>query len=159
MFYNAWIVWITLLIGFLLQMISFPEVIWMFRPHWLLLILLYWILALPGRFYLFPAFFMGLLYDLFTGTFLGVHCFIFTFISYIVALRSQAIRNYALWQQMIVIFFLSLIYDLFLYLFQAILLNMVNLSPFIFLSSLSDAVIWILITFCLKGVQKIGAIE
>lgn len=153
MFYNSGIILFTLFIGFFLQIMPFPEMIWMLKPHWLLFILLYWILAIPGKASFLPAFSLGLFYDLFSGSFLGLHAFIFVFLSYIVALRAPFIRNYALWHQLIIIVILSLFYDLLLYFFQAILLNMINLSPLIFVSSLSDLALWITLTFCLKSIR------
>lgn len=155
MLYNKGIVWITIAVAFIMQLIQFPSGIWMLKPNYLLLVLIYWILVMPCKFQLFYAFFMGLIYDMFSGSLLGLHSFIFVALAYLVILRAQAIRNYALWHQIIIIMVLSLLYDLFLYLFQAVLFSMVNLSPSIFLSCLSDAAIWIFITLSLQGNQKI----
>lgn len=159
MFYNAWMIWLTLFIGLFIQIIPFPAEFWMFKPHWLLLFLLYWVIALPKRVSIISAFVAGLLLDLFSGMTLGLHSFIYIFIVYFIALKAHSIRNYALWQQLIVIFICSLFYDILLYAFQAVFLKMIVVSPLIFLSCIGDMLAWIVLSFFLGFIQKIGAIE
>lgn len=152
--HNYWIIWLTLLIGLLLQIIPWPASFFMLKPHWLMLILIYWIIALPHRVGINTAFLVGIILDLFSGTVLGVHAFIFSIIAYLVLFRFQLVRNLALWQQSLIIFALSLCYDLLLFIFEILIYQMITMSPLFFLSAFVDAVLWTWIFLLLRQIRR-----
>lgn len=157
--HNYWVIWVTIIIGLLLQIMPWSSSFYIFKPHWLMLILIYWIVALPHRVGITTAFLVGIIIDLFLGTLLGIHAFIFSLIAYLVLFRFQLIRNLALWQQSFIIFGLSICYDLLLLLFQIILYRVITITPLIFFSSFVDGILWAWIFLLLRQIRRCFAID
>lgn len=153
------VIWFTLIVGIILQVVPQFSSFYIFTPHWLMLILAYWALALPHKVGMTTAFVMGILLDLFSGTVLGVHAFIFSVIIYLMTFRFQLIRNMALWQQAIFLFILSSLYNLLLFAFEAIIYHMITISPVIFLSSVVDSILWIGIFMLLRQIRRFFGID
>ncbi|MDF7667105.1 rod shape-determining protein MreD [Orbaceae bacterium ESL0727] len=151
---RTFIIWITLFIGLCLQIMPWTASFYMLKPHWLMLILVYWLLALPHRVSIGTAFIVGIIVDLFTGTLLGVHAFIFSVIAYLAVFKFQLVRNLALWQQSVIIFCLSVCYDVLLFIFEVSIYHTITMSPLILLSSLVDGLLWTWIYLLLRQIRR-----
>ncbi|XKM13612.1 rod shape-determining protein MreD [Orbaceae bacterium ac157xtp] len=156
---NYWLIWVTLFIGLLLEIFPWSESILFLKPHWLMLILFYWTLALPERVGIYTVFLAGIILDLFLGTVIGVHAFVFAVVTYFVAFRFQLIRNLALWQQSFVILGLSICYNLCLLVLGIILYRMIMISPMLFFSCVVDAVMWVIVYLSLNSIKTNFVIE
>lgn len=148
------IIWITLFIGLCLQIIPWPPAYDMFKPHLLILVLAYWLIMVTYRIGMGTAFVLGAIMDLCSGSILGVHAFIFSIIAYLLMFRFQLIRNLALWQQSIVIFGVSLCYNLLIFLFQVVIYHTITISPLILLSSCVDGALWIFVYLMLRLIER-----
>ncbi|WP_022941431.1 rod shape-determining protein MreD [Psychromonas hadalis] len=69
-----------------------------FRPDWIVLVIFYWVLALPHRVSITHAFVLGLLLDLLLGSTLGTHALIFSLLAYFVSIGYQRIRYFTMVQ-------------------------------------------------------------
>lgn len=140
--HNRWIIWLLLFVGILLQIMPWPSSIYMIKPNWLLLILVYWLIALPHRIGIGSAFFIGIIMDLFLGSVLGVHAFAFSIVAYLVVFKFQLVRNLALWQQLLIVVFLSICYDFCLFMLKIFIDHSITVTPILFISDAVNGMLW-----------------
>lgn len=88
-----------------LNIFSFPVYLKDFNPDWVLLMLIYWVLAVPERVGVFNAWLVGLIVDALTGRLLGQHALVYALIAYISLRFHKRLRQYLLPQQSLFIFF------------------------------------------------------
>ena len=72
------------LIAFLLTIMPLPEGLSNWRPQWVALTLIFWILTLPERVGVGVAWSIGVVLDVLTGTLLGEHALSFSLIAFAV---------------------------------------------------------------------------
>lgn len=82
-------------------MILFPAE---YNPDWIVLVLIYWSIALPERFGVFTACLIGVLTDVLTGRLLGQHALIYALICYFSIREHRRLRQFPLPQQCIFVF-------------------------------------------------------
>lgn len=90
---------ITLLTALMLEAVPFPEDLVWFRPEWALLVILYWVIALPFKVGVGLAWFLGLMVDLLQGGIIGQHSLTYVIIAYTCAIFYKRLRMYHAWQQ------------------------------------------------------------
>lgn len=95
-------IYLTLIVAIILTMVPLPVAIDMFRPDWVALVVLYWVIALPHHLNVVSAWIVGLIMDILLGSTLGIHALSMAVISCVVAAQYQKIRNFSVWQQALV---------------------------------------------------------
>jgi rod shape-determining protein MreD len=98
------VVLLTLAIALMLVMLPLPSWAQPFRPDWVTLVMIYWVMALPEYVGVVMAWVCGLLLDVTQGTILGQHAFGLVVVIWIVQLFYLRIRVASLLQQALVVF-------------------------------------------------------
>lgn len=139
--HNWFAVFITFLFAIILALLPMPDwTVWL-RPAWVLLVLIYWVMANPYRVNVGIAWMVGLLMDLLTGTLLGEHALAYTVVTYFVAKMYIRLRMYPLIQQGFSVFVFVLFYQFIVYCIQGFNGELPT-SQLYWLSSLTSMIFW-----------------
>lgn len=150
---NGFIILLTLLIAIMATITPMPIGVDAFRPDWVLVVLVYWCLALPNKVNIFTAWVMGFLLDVLLGSVLGVHACAMAVCIYIVVVNFQKIRNFSVWQQALIIGVLSAQYNLIVFWLQRFLSDVVFLSSYLY-PVITSIVLWPWVFLLLRRVRR-----
>ena len=126
---NRLLIYLSLFLALIVDSYSFSNILQFIKPSFVLLVLIYWNLALPDKVGITTALLFGVLIDLLEGSLLGLHAFIFVIITYLCQRFFYQFRIAHIWQQSFLIFILSIFLKQILALdFLDSELNMTNLS-------------------------------
>lgn len=89
----------TVIAGFVLSQIPLPHFLVWFRPEWVAMLVIYWVMALPHRFGIGMAWVTGMALDVLKGSVLGMNALSLTIVAFLTLLLYKRLRMYPLWQQ------------------------------------------------------------
>ena len=105
--YGLGIIALTFLVALVLMIVpipaGIPQEIGYLRPEWVVLVLLYWVIALPHRVGIVIAWFVGILVDVLMGSLLGLHAISLMVVAYIADSLYQRLRMFSVWQQSFIV--------------------------------------------------------
>jgi rod shape-determining protein MreD len=96
---GRWVIVLTFLVAYLLAIVPFPDWAMHYRPQWVAMVLIYWIMALPYRVGIASAFFVGAFMDILEGSLLGLNALSFAIVAYITLSLHQRLRMFSALQQ------------------------------------------------------------
>jgi len=141
-FINSYkIIYSVFFLGLICAIFPLPIILNAFRPDWMILIIFYWVLAVPQRVSIVHAFILGLLLDLLLGSTLGIHGLIFSLLAYVISANYQRIRYFTLVQTTLLTGIFVLIVKLSLYCIASSLQDIV-LHKHYFWSIFTSMLIW-----------------
>ncbi len=90
---------LSFIIALALHMLALPDWAEPLRPDWLVLVLVYWCIAIPERVGVIIGWLAGLLLDVASGALLGQNALTLAIVAYLALRLHQRIRVFPLWQQ------------------------------------------------------------
>ena len=131
----------TLLLALMLTIMPMAIKVNAFRPDWVLIVMVYWSMALPNKVNIFTAWIMGFIIDVLLGSVLGVHAAAMAMVVYISAANYQKIRNFSLWQQALIVGVLSALYHLLTFWMEHFLTKVPFLMSYLY-PVITSLVVW-----------------
>ncbi|PPI88570.1 rod shape-determining protein MreD [Candidatus Pantoea edessiphila] len=127
-----------------------PQTIYISRPSWLLLFLIYWISALPkyaNNIYI--GFLLGIIMDITTGSLLGIGALALSIIAYLINFNIQLINGLNMLQKLCIVVLLSILMNLIIFLIEFLIIG-VPLKYELISNSMINAMIWPIFVFLIK---------
>lgn len=110
--HGGWVIFSSFVIAMMLVALPLPEWAQQLRPEWVLLVLIYWCMALPERFGIGLSWLVGLFVDVLTGALLGQHALSYAVVAFVVMKLYKRVRVFPLWQQALLVLILVLLSQL-----------------------------------------------
>lgn len=152
--HGRWVVWLTFLVGIVFQIMPLPDMVAAWRPDWLLMVMIYWAMALPHRYSILTAWVLGVLLDIMLGAQLGIRALAFSLVIYLVALHYQRLRNFPRWQQTLVIALFIVIFHFVEYWLEFVLVGPTGLSIEHFYPAFSSIFVWWWVFWMLRNLRR-----
>ncbi len=142
---GGWLIALSVIVSMWLAILSLPAdwpswLGWL-RPAWLMMILFFWVIELPGRVGLIIAWGLGFFADVLVGDVLGTNGLLFASITYVGWRFHERLLMYSVLQQAGVVFLLVLAGEL-IRMFLHNSLEGRPWTPLVVLPALISAVIW-----------------
>ncbi len=143
----------TLFVAMILRIIPLPKELFLYNPDWVLLFLIYWVMAIPERVGVGYAWCVGLFCDVLTGRTLGQHPLAYTLVVYICARLYRSLRRYPMSQQAFSVLLLLLLNQALIFWTQNIKAAR-SIGLAYWLPSLAGALVWPAIFLILRRVRR-----
>ena len=116
--YNArgvWVIFISIVLAGMLAIVPLPDWLEIWRPKWMALVVIYWVIALPHRVGLMSAWLIGFFVDVLEGSLLGLNAMTLTIVAYVALSLYQRMRMFTPLQQSITVLMLVAVHQLFVF--------------------------------------------
>ena len=145
------IILLTLVVGLMLILMMLP--LGYIAPEWILLINIYWALALPSNTKMLLVFVSGFFVDIVLGQPLGISSLSYVIFIYIVLSLYNSLRYMTVPQQMIMLLFLLLVKQHF-FIWTFFMFGLDIEYSMLIISSFTTAALWPLIYFSLRIARR-----
>lgn len=152
-YHGLWVIVVSVVLGMLAAIYPLPDSLAWGRPDWLLLVLMFWLLAVPEYLGIVLCWLCGLVQDILLGVVIGQNAFSLAVIAYIVQVSYQQLRMFSVRKQAALIGLL----ELFRILVDQWAQNINGVSHthwLVFLPILTTALMWFLLRPVLSWCQR-----
>ena len=143
----------SLIIAMYLSVLPLPDGVNVMRPLWIILTIIYWVLALPHRVNIGVAWCSGLCADVLYGSVLGEHALIYTIIAYLVFRMHMRMRLTSGLQQSLTVLLLLVLHQILLLMLQG-LQGQAHIHWTYGLPCISSTVLWIWVLLILRDYRR-----
>jgi len=144
----------TLVLAALFTVLPLPQWMEAYRPEWVALVVIYWVIALPDRIGLFTAWIAGFFMDVLEGSLLGLNALALALVAYLALSLYQRMRMFTAIQQSSTVLILVGIHQLLS--FWVLTAHSQNTAPnlIFMISALSSAIVWPFVFLGLRFLRR-----
>ncbi len=154
---GLWVIALTFVVAMVLAILPMPDSVPVelgyLRPEWVVLVLIYWVIALPSRVGILVAWSVGLIVDVLLGSLLGQHGIAFIIVAYIASSLYQRLRMFSLWQQSMIVFAIVGLNQLINFWIESIV-GIGDWNMWYLLASVISALLWPSVFFLLRYLRR-----
>lgn len=140
-------------VAFALSIVPLPDAVAPLRPEWVVLVLVYWCMALPERVGVGAGWVTGLLLDVLRGGLLGQHALTLAIVAWLTLQLYQRLRVFPAWQQAASVFVIVLVH-LTLQLWIKGISGAPDATWQWFLPAVTSALVWPLVFIVLRAFRR-----
>jgi rod shape-determining protein MreD len=152
--HSIWVIVLSFLLAYLLAVVPFPEWAMDYRPEWVPMVLIYWVMALPYRIGIGSAWVIGMFLDILEGSVLGLNAIALVIIAYVTLSLHLRLRMYSSLQQACLVLALVGLNLMLCHWLQIISGQTVSSNLMFLLAALTSAVIWPSLFQLLRQVRR-----
>lgn len=145
---------VSIFFGVLLQVLPLATEINSWRPQFLLLIVIFWLVRSPFHHGITFAWLTGLLLDIFMGELIGRYAIIFALCAYLLQLLRQRLHNFSIFHQTFLVFLLVWLSQCLLYSITLIF-RASWIGGAFFIPALTSALVWPALAWLLNKLLRI----
>jgi rod shape-determining protein MreD len=139
---GTWFILCTFVLAAILGIVPLPAWLEIWRPEWIVLAVVYWVIALPHRVGMLTAWLAGFFIDVLEGSLLGLNAAALTLMAYVALNLYQRLRMFTPLQQSTTILMLTGVHQLLIFwVLTATGQNTPGNLLFV-VSALSSALVW-----------------
>ena len=150
----AWAIFLTFFLAYFLAIVPFPDWAMDYRPEWVPMVLIYWIMALPYRVGIGWAWLAGIVLDILEGSTLGLNAMALVIIAYLTLSLHLRLRMFSAVQQAGIVSALIGINLLISHWLQLLTGQTVSNNILFLMATLSSAVIWPFLFQILRHIRR-----
>ena len=144
---------ISLVVALIINLFPLQEIVFLLRPDFVALTLLFWNINQPHQVGISSAFVLGIIMDVCNSSILGQYALAYCFMSFLAIILHRRLVLFSIFQQAPQIFWILLLTQLVIYI-AGTLVGSYHSDWFFFLSSVTGALIWPVIALILGISQK-----
>lgn len=145
------IILITIILGLFTSLITLP--LGYYAPEWMLLVVVYWAIAIPSNNKMILAFLSGIIVDIVFGQTLGISSLFYVVLVYFILRLYNSLRYMTIAQQAVVLFFFIFIKQHLLVWAYYIIDRNIDYQALL-IGSIISAIVWPIIFYTLRFVRR-----
>ncbi len=93
------VIFASFAVAMFMNLLPLPHVIQLFKPDFVALVLIYWVMAIPDRMGVISGWIVGLFVDALYGNVFGIHAMSFALMAYLIQMTYHRLRLFPRWKQ------------------------------------------------------------